>query len=41
MKNNNIILDPCPPIWALAKKIVEIYAKIVKTKIKKIWNKYL
>ena len=38
---NDIILDPCPPIWVLAKKIAETYYKIIKTKIKKIWNKYL
>ena len=36
---NNIILDPCPPIWVLAKKIVETYVKIVKVKIKKLWKR--
>ena len=35
---NNIILDPCPPIWEPVKEVVKTCVKIVKTKIKKIWK---
>ena len=39
--NNQILYDPCPPIWIVLKEVVKTGVKIVKTKIKKIWNKYL
>ena len=36
-----ILYDPCPPIWIVLKEVIKTGVKIVKTKIKKIWNKYL
>lgn len=35
---NNILIDPFPQTWVLLKEVVKTYVKIVKAKIKKIWN---
>ncbi len=37
---NNILIDPFPQTWELPKEVVKTCVKIVKTKIKKIWNNY-
>ena len=37
---NSIILDPFPQTWVLVKEVVKTCVKIVKAKIKKIWNNY-
>ena len=37
---NIILTDPCPPMWVLVKEVVKTCVKIVKAKIKKIWNNY-
>ncbi len=38
---NNILIDPFPQTWMVVKEVIKTGVKIVKTKIKKIWNKYL
>lgn len=35
---NIILTDPCPPVWGVFKEVVKTCVKIVKAKIKKIWN---
>ena len=37
---NNILIDPFPQTWVLLKEVIKTGVKIVKTKIKKIWNNY-
>ena len=37
---NNILIDPFPQTWVLLKEAVKTCVKIVKAKIKKIWNNY-
>ena len=37
---NNILIDPFPQTWVLLKEVIKTGVKIVKTKIKKLWNNY-
>ena len=36
---NQILYDPCPPVWVVFREVVKTCVKIVKAKFKKIWQK--